>query len=311
MRLFKIFAFMLSAAVFIACSDDNKLSYNTTTDAVVSMDKSEFVTKENRNIVKVPIKVTGERNGIVTAVVAVQEITGSAMEDVHYLITSKSINIAEDSDMGYVEIKIVDDPVENDDRAFIINLVNVEGAKMGDLTQTIVTIKDNDSDPYDKLCGTWKMECIDDGSTVTRNVVIDQPEETDPFYGSQLVITGMVLDGGFNGNVAPVKANFIFDEAAETGYLIVKYGQTLPDIDLSAYGYGLGKAFLGYFVGSNSFDLSGSVTFEWNEDMTELTVTGLPDDLNVADGADFANMVQTSAGWLYVDHIEGVKTLTR
>jgi hypothetical protein len=103
---------MMATVAFAACSSDDD-GWNGSGDAVVSMANQEITWKENKGSstpVYVPITVTGERNGNVQVTVQVKE-TGEnpAMDDIHYIITSKTIVIPADATQGKIELRTIDD----------------------------------------------------------------------------------------------------------------------------------------------------------------------------------------------------------
>ena len=111
MKYFKIFMLMMATVAFAACSSDDD-GWNGSGDAVVSMANQEITWKENKGSstpVYVPITVTGERNGNVQVTVQVKE-TGEnpAMDDIHYIITSKTVVIPADATQGKIELRTVD-----------------------------------------------------------------------------------------------------------------------------------------------------------------------------------------------------------
>ena len=147
---------MLLAVVtfFGACSSDDD-SWNSAADVTVSMKNPTMVIKENMGLTNVPIKVEGKTNGNVYVTLAVKEVgSNPAKEDVHYYITDKTISISDS--IGYVEVEPVDNDEINADRTFEITIVEAKGAKIGN-AKTQVSLKDNDSQIYEKLQGKWKL----------------------------------------------------------------------------------------------------------------------------------------------------------
>lgn len=182
---------LLAAVSFLgACSDDDE-SWNSASDVTVSMENTTMHIKESAGIVEVPIKVEGETNGNVQVTIEVKE-TGSnpAKEDVNYYITSKTITISDGE--GHVELECVDDDDINDDRTFEISIASAKGAKIGNQT-TAITLRDNDSQFYEKLQGSWKMTGVDEkGNAVSWDVKITgATDEDDADYNKTLYVTGM------------------------------------------------------------------------------------------------------------------------
>lgn len=185
---------MLLAVVtfFGACSSDDD-SWNTASDVTVSMKNPTMVIKENMGLTNVPIEVKGETNGNVYVTIEVKEVDGNpAKEDVHYYITDKTISISDS--IGYVEVEPVDDDEINDDRTFEITIVEAKGAKIGNAT-TQVSLKDNDSQIYEKLQGKWKLTGVSRQGAPMESVVkiIGASDEEDGDYNNTLYLTGMAV----------------------------------------------------------------------------------------------------------------------
>ena len=185
---------MLLAVVtfFGACSSDDD-SWNSAADVTVSMKNPTMVIKENMGLTNVPIEVKGKTNGNVYVTLAVKEVgSNPAKEDVHYYITDKTISISDS--IGYVEVEPVDDDEINDDRTFEITIVEAKGAKIGNAT-TQVSLKDNDSQIYEKLQGKWKLTAVNRQGAPLESVVkiIGASDEKDGDYNHTLYLTGMAV----------------------------------------------------------------------------------------------------------------------
>lgn len=185
---------MLLAVVtfFGACSSDDD-SWNSAADVTVSMKNPTMVIKENMGLTNVPIEVKGKANGNVYVTLAVKEVGKKpAKEDVHYYITDKTISISDS--IGYVEVEPVDDDEINDDRTFEITIVEAKGAKIGNAT-TQVSLKDNDSQIYEKLQGKWKLTGVSRQGAPMESVVkiIGASDEKDGDYNHTLYLTGMAV----------------------------------------------------------------------------------------------------------------------
>ena len=185
---------MLLAVVtfFGACSSDDD-SWNSASDVTVSMKNPTMVIKENMGLTNVPIEVKGKTNGNVYVTLAVKEVgSNPAKEDVHYYITDKTISISDS--IGYVEVEPVDDDEINADRTFEITIVEAKGAKIGNAT-TQVSLKDNDSQIYEKLQGKWKLTGVSRQGAPMESVVkiIGASDEKDGDYNHTLYLTGMAV----------------------------------------------------------------------------------------------------------------------
>ena len=259
MKLYKLSAFVLATAIFASCSEE-ELSWNSSA-ATVSMEQAELVYKENKGMVNVPIVVDGELNGPVEVTVEVAEVgENPAMEDVHYIVTSKTVLIPADATSGKIEFKTVDDADINEARTFVINIKSVNGATVGETASTTVTLKDNDSQFYEKLQGRWKMT----SSAGTWNINIIGAEEGEEGYNEVFQVTGIM---GYDWT--SMTMFYSYDVATKTGSVYIPFGY----IFAQGVNFGLGgtqDVATGTVVdGYINFD--GDLVGTWNEDFTEIT----------------------------------------
>ena len=259
MKLYKLSAFVLATAIFASCSEE-ELSWNSSA-ATVSMEQAELVYKENKGMVNVPIVVDGELNGPVEVTVEVAEVgENPAMEDVHYIVTSKTVIIPADATSGKIEFKTVDDADINEARTFVINIKSVNGATVGETASTTVTLKDNDSQFYEKLQGRWKMT----SSAGTWNINIIGAEEGEEGYNEVFQVTGIM---GYDWT--SMTMFYSYDVATKTGYVYIPFGYIFAE----GVNFGLGgtqDVATGTVVdGYINFD--GGILGTWNEDFTEIT----------------------------------------
>ena len=192
MKYIKLLMLLAVVTFFGACSSDDD-SWNSAADVTVSMKNPTMVIKENMGLTNVPIEVKGKTNGNVYVTLAVKEVGKKpAKEDVHYYITDKTISISDS--IGYVEVEPVDDDEINDDRTFEITIVEAKGAKIGNAT-TQVSLKDNDSQIYEKLQGKWKLTAVNRQGAPLESVVkiIGASDEKDGDYNHTLYLTGMAV----------------------------------------------------------------------------------------------------------------------
>ena len=259
MKLYKLSAFVLATAIFASCSEE-ELSWNSSA-ATVSMEQAELVYKENKGMVNVPIVVDGELNGPVEVTVEVAEVgENPAMEDVHYIVTSKTVLIPADATSGKIEFKTVDDADINEARTFVINIKSVNGATVGETASTTVTLKDNDSQFYEKLQGRWKMT----SSAGTWNINIIGAEEGEEGYNEVFQVTGIM---GYDWT--SMTMFYSYDVATKTGYVYIPFGYIFAE----GVNFGLGgtqDVATGTVVdGYINFD--GGILGTWNEDFNEIT----------------------------------------
>ena len=287
---------LLAVVAFMgSCSDDDE-SWNSKSGVTVSMVNESMRFKESVGIVKVPIKVEGEANGPVSVTVEVKE-TGSnpAKENVHYYITTKTIKISDNT--GNVELECVDDDKINDDRTFEISIVSAKGATVGSNATTAVTLRDNDTEFYEKLQGSWVMNCtFNDAPTKWDVKIVGATDEEDKDYNKVLYITGML---GYQWTTA--KLSYDFDKATGKGSVAFDY--------LGQYNFAEGVNFNGLGVCNvQLFNLDGKnltdtpIYGSWSADFNTITF---------GEGTLFGAVIDSSGevkgGWFDVKNI----TLTK
>lgn len=205
------------ATLFVACSDDDE-SWGNPANATVEMGTPELSIKENKGIVNIPVKVTGEKHGRIQVTVNVTpKGENGAQEDVNYLITSKTIVIAADDNEGNIEFMTVDDEDINENREFEVSIASVKGATIAEnATPTLVVLRDNDAEFYDKLTGNWTMTYGDgNGNFAKWNVqIIGAEDESDPDYNKYLYVTGIM---GYSWTTAIM--SYEFDRETNTVHL--------------------------------------------------------------------------------------------
>ena len=187
------------------------------------------------------------------------------MEDVHYIVTSKTVLIPADATSGKIEFKTVDDADINEARTFVINIKSVNGATVGETASTTVTLKDNDSQFYEKLQGRWKMNSVDSkGNTQAWNINIIGVDEGEEGYNEVFQVTGIM---GYDWTSMTMFYNY--DVATKTGYVYIPFGYIFAEgVDFGSPGVcdvATGTVVDGYI----NFD--GGLVGTWNEDFTEIT----------------------------------------
>lgn len=270
MKYLKIFAFMLGAALFTACSDDDKREFNTAKDVTVSLASTTIDTKENRGIIDVPFVVNGESNGYIVVTCKVAEAGDNpAMEDVHYFVTAKSVTLEPGATEGSFEISLVNDRDINDPREFIVTLESCEGASLGTQQMSTVIIKDNDNDPYSRLGGEWGI--VDPEGGAGKNITIYDFDEEEVGYKSRYQIYGM-----FD---YPINMFYSHNESTNVTTLTIKYGFTIIE-ELEA------EALI--FANLDSgLAFSGECVFEYSkdEDPDLIKLISVPAPQTVEEGA--------------------------
>lgn len=214
MKYIKLLSLLVAVLFLGACSDDD-VKKNSAADVTVSMGTATISPRESAGIVSLPIKVEGPTNGMVSVTVETREVgSNPAVENTHYYVTTKKINIT--GSEGYVELEMVDNEEINDPRTFEVTIVKVEHAKLNEAVKTTtVEIRDNDHEPYDRLQGTWTMTYKDyNGAVQTQKVTItgaDDPSEY--IYNKLLYVEDILLEK------SKAQLSFNYDSANNTCYV--------------------------------------------------------------------------------------------
>lgn len=295
MKYIKLFMLLAVVAFMGSCSDDDE-SWNSKSGVTVSMENKSMRFKESVGIVKVPIKVEGEANGPVSVTVEVKE-TGSnpAKENVNYYITTKTIKISDNT--GNVELECVDDDKINDERTFEISIVSAKGATVGSNATTAITLRDNDSEFYEKLQGSWVMNCtFNDAPTKWDVKIVGATDEEDEDYNKVLYITGML---GYQWTNA--KLSYDFDKATGKGSVAFDY--------LGQYNFAEGVNFTGLGVCNvRLFSVAGNQLSEdpiygtWSDDFKNITF-----DEGTLYGGVFDSSDAHKGGWFEISNITMTK----
>lgn len=295
MKYIKLFMLLAVVAFMGSCSDDDE-SWNSKSGVTVSMENESMRFKESVGIVKVPIKVEGEANGPVSVTVEVKE-TGSnpAKENVNYYITTKTITISDS--VGNVELECVDDEDINVDRTFEISIVSAKGATVGSNATTAVTLRDNDSEFYEKLQGSWVMNCTFNDAPTKWNVkVVGATDEADEDYNKVLYITGMI---GYQWTTA--KLSYDYDKATGKGSVAFDY--------LGQYNFAEGVNFTGLGVCNvRLYSVAGNQLSEdpiygtWSADFKNITF-----DEGTLYGGVFDSSDAHKGGWFEISNITMTK----
>ena len=214
MKYIKLLSLLVAVLFLGACSDDD-VKKNSAADVTVSMGTATISPRESAGIVSLPIKVEGPTNGMVSVTVETREVgSNPAVENTHYYVTTKKINIT--GSEGYVELEMVDNEEINDPRTFEVTIVKVEHAKLNEAAKTTtIEIRDNDHEPYDRLQGTWTMTYKDyNGAVQTQKVTItgaDDPSEY--IYNKLLYVEDILLEK------SKAQLSFNYDSANNTCYV--------------------------------------------------------------------------------------------
>lgn len=260
MKYLKIFMLAVAAVVMASCSSDDD-SYNTIATTNVGFTNNTVVVKENSGYFNVPITISGERNGDIKVIVEAEPCgPNPAVEDQHYLITSKTLTLLNDTtkqETLNVQIKTVDDQEINVNREFKLKITSVQGAQLG-TSEVIVTLRDNDAAFFEKFFGKWTFSAIDsEGAQFERTITISGPsDEEDPDYNHILTATGTsFLNVGVALNFE-WHFNYNFNTSTKTGTLGIVMGE-----QISSYG----SSYQWVWVTDNGESyITDDLTAEWN-----------------------------------------------
>lgn len=264
----------VGAMLFTSCSSDD--NYNTAGGVTVDMKLADYSVRESGGIFKLPIQVTGETNGEVIVYVKTTPATESpAVADENYSLTSSRIIIPAGETVGYVELQPIDNVEENDPRYFDVTIDKAEGASIGSQPTTLVQIKDNDQDPYEKMSGKWIMECTsvfnggNDGP-FELSVTTPDPEDEDeaPYYGHEL------YGYGLNGySFIYLTFNFEYEESTDVITMSIQTG-TFCTTGIINFGFnGIVKGASVYAPGTLNFGDDIELTVERDEKGKVISLT--------------------------------------
>lgn len=222
MKLTKYLLLACAPLLFAACGNDD--DWNTDGDVTVEMAKATMQVKENVSMVYVPLQVNGTANGPIRVTVEVTEdATTPAVEDEHYVLTSKTVVIPDNDEQISLELALTNDLEINENRIFTITIVNVEGAAIGQQNTTEVTIVDDDSMFYEALQGEWTFACKDSkGADVTYKVTVSGFDEGEDGYEETLYMSGLQ---GYNWVVTEL--TYAYDKDTNTISLSIPCGQVI------------------------------------------------------------------------------------
>lgn len=268
MKYIKLFMLMVAAILFTACSDEE--TYNTDATTAVEFEKTTMTVKENEGLIKLPVKITGKRNGMIRLTIKAEGVDGSseapsyvaAKESANgsegdYSITTKTLVVKTDtitSEVMNFEMKVLDDKIMNSDRKVRFTL-SVEGAKLGAKNTLDVKIENDERTVYDLLAGDWVMSYSEvqfdkdnkplmneDGSLVVKDYTSDVTlsviaDDDSPLRGKQVLAYTSKFYFVWAESEVPLSwsFNYSYDEAAKTGQL--NFNCTSKETIFSTQGY--------------------------------------------------------------------------
>lgn len=252
MKYIKLFMLMVAAILFTACSDEE--TYNTDATTAVEFEKTTMTVKENEGLIKLPVKITGKRNGMIRLTIKAEGVDGSseapsyvaAKESANgsegdYSITTKTLVVKTDtitSEVMNFEMKVLDDKIMNSDRKVRFTL-SVEGAKLGAKNTLDVKIENDERTIYDLLAGDWLMSYSEvqfdkegkplmneDGTPVVKDYTADVTlsviaDDNSPLRGKQVLAYTSKFYLALANSEVPLSwsFNYSYDEATKNGQL--------------------------------------------------------------------------------------------
>lgn len=268
MKYIKLFMLMVAAILFTACSDEE--TYNTDATTAVEFEKTTMTVKENEGMIKLPVKITGKRNGMIRLTITAEGVDGSsetpsyaaAKESVNgsegdYSITTKTLVVKADtitSEVMNFEMKVLDDKIINSDRKVRFTL-SVEGAKLGAKNTLDVKIENDERTIYDLIAGDWLMYYSEvqfdkegnplmneDGTPVVKDYTADVTlsviaDDDSPLRGKQVLAYTSKFNFALTGSEVPLSwsFNYSYDEATKNGQL--NFNCTSTETVYSIQGY--------------------------------------------------------------------------
>ena len=268
MKYIKLFMLMVAAILFTACSDEE--TYNTDATTAVEFEKTTMTVKENEGMIKLPVKITGKRNGMIRLTIKAEGVDGSseapsyvaAKESVNgsegdYSITTKTLVVKADtltSEVMNFEMKVLDDKIMNSDRKVRFTL-SVEGAKLGAKNTLDVKIENDERTIYDLIAGDWLMYYSEvqfdkegnplmneDGTPVVKDYTADVTlsviaDDDSPLRGKQVLAYTSKFNFALTGSEVPLSwsFNYSYDDATKNGQL--NFNCTSTETVYSIQGY--------------------------------------------------------------------------
>lgn len=286
MKISNIISIGLVALTMSACSayDPHENAapskINSAADVVVSMEDLELQFPEDRvsnaTYCKIPVVVAGNTNGAVKVQVNISATSeNGATEGENFIVTSKTIYIPAGAHEGYIEFYQKGDRVINEDRQFVATIEKVEGAQIGTVNSTLVTLVDNDliiSQLYPTIEGDWIWSYAGDLGEGEDPVYVVMPEVgTDDYDNLKFQIIGL-LDPN-----SSLTAVFDYDAVSQQAVITVPYGQYL--LSASFTGLGAMDVYNGYYTEDTGWSSNGAAIAYSNRTTDDINRLSFTDDM--------------------------------
>lgn len=273
MKFNKIFAIALAALTMTACSDDDN-NLNTASGVTVDFEGATMEVNEDQEFFEIPVMVTGETNGDVKVTIEVEAPADPdddtvAIENKEFIITSYTITIPQGTATGAFEVRNVwESGLVTPDKTFNVKITKVEGAEVGVISTSVVTIINID-DAFTSLFGRWTLTATNTktGADVSYVVRLGLPSFIEDGEEGHLISAW-----GYQGDEDMfIPIWFDIDEYGNVDYVGIPLNYLT-----SNYYYNFGDA-VGYAllctasIVDGSWYMNGDIPGEINDDHTEIT----------------------------------------
>lgn len=253
MKLFRYVIIIAAAvSVFASCGEGAKGAG----DATIGFEQASYVYRESDGLIRIPVKFTGEPSkypitfNIVATVDPGKGMVGEqsvTVDQVAHFIQLNGFRYAGNPDGPvFIEVKLENDDVINDSRFLTLSVASVSGAEIVN-GETTIEIRDNDSNPYDRLQGKWGMYCVDWDDNTTKGpfdiYVMDGFTEEEAQKNrdeNRLLCYGF---GGFSNSPAGVPfvwyLDYNYNADTDIGVLSLATGNAIIDADEDLFGINL------------------------------------------------------------------------
>lgn len=158
--IYIIAAMAFAVTTSVSCSQEKEGAG----DITIGFAQTEYRMKESAGLTKIKFDIQGEAKKYpVSFDVEAKVISddGAQLSDIIHFTQTKGLRVAGlDLAPVFLEFMVKDNPEINESRFVELTITNVSGASLSQST-TVLEIRDNDNDPYDKLMGDWTASATD------------------------------------------------------------------------------------------------------------------------------------------------------
>lgn len=202
----------------VSCSNDEKIN---TLAASIGFGESEITVSENTPVVKLPIAVSGEHNGLIRVSVKLKSNNFNAQQDKDLIITSEELRIPEGVNSVDAEVYLnLGNEEVNENRQMVFEITSSEGAL---ITNATCTLRLKENNPIE---GNYRLLGMDawDKTTSYLPCTISKIEGFEDLYS---------IDFGFGG--AAEMSLTPFDEEGKQYLAVIGRSQNVGTYFLSSY----------------------------------------------------------------------------